>query len=92
MTKRKLETISTEENKKKVNLDVGVVEPKDVSYRTLPFFAIFSGKIKTDYSCGNCRVTQTTNISSREEYSIIPCEYCSARNLFVTPKVKSTFD
>lgn len=91
MTKRKLETISVRGNstKPKVNLDVGVVQPKDVSYKTLPFFALFSGKIKVDYSCGNCRVTQTTKISSRDEYSIIPCEYCLARNMFATPHVES---
>jgi hypothetical protein len=84
MTKR-LENITND--KTKVNLNVGIVEPKSVNYKSLPFFSVLSGKIKVHYSCGNCEITQNSKISFRDNYSIIPCEYCGAINRFKTPPV-----
>jgi hypothetical protein len=83
----KKELESMVKDKLKVNLKKEIVEPKSVRYKSLPFFSVLSGKIKVSYSCGDCEVTQDSRISFRDDYTIIPCEYCGARNRFETPSL-----
>ena len=64
-------------------------EAKDISYHTIPIFAILSGKIKVDYSCGKCGTLQRGYISSRED-SVLNCRYCDSGNRFILPHLDMT--